>query len=445
MIRRTLASYAQSALYLSALSLHAQPQAQQAVISSSKLSPVVVDVTPGAVCTLRGQDDSGAVRSLILYANDQGQVQFHAQAHAETSNPAKLDLQCAAGGTFTEHSIQLKVDSTLAAAQPAALRAPSGPAAHVRPALTGNPQAISPEELASLGYPVRPDAVQEPEAYATWLRMVTTPTTMVQSHTVAQAGRTHAPAPPSPIKPGNLPQSTSFLNWSGFAVYQDGRVLDPVPLKPYVVVSGEWVVPSVTGEPNVQDDSAFWVGMDGFNTGDVLQDGTEQQAFSINIIGVQFSITSYYGWAEFFPLYEQRITNFTVRPGDHMLGVVWMADSAGTPSVSGTTGICYLQNLTTGIGTFSYIAPPPGTVFTGSTAEWIMERPTVNGAFTDLSDYSAASMFNAYATRTDGTTVNASGNTNSVNIAMVDNGWKPMSEVAPISDTWMVFQWLAFK
>src|SRR5579872_1847859 len=63
-------------------------------IAPARTEAVTVDSLPNAVCTLSVQDDSGAAKSLKLYADDQGQVRFHAQTAADTDNPARLDLQC---------------------------------------------------------------------------------------------------------------------------------------------------------------------------------------------------------------------------------------------------------------------------------------------------------------------------------------------------------------
>src|SRR5579871_5866703 len=49
-----------------------------------------------AVCTLRAQDDSGAVRTLKLYADDDGEVRFHVRPSAETDNAPNLQLSCEA-------------------------------------------------------------------------------------------------------------------------------------------------------------------------------------------------------------------------------------------------------------------------------------------------------------------------------------------------------------
>jgi len=422
-----------------ALSLHGQPLSTF-VIAPGKAAPVVVNALPRAACTLRAQGDSGVPHSMTLYSDDQGHVRFHVQAKAESISPPQLDLECQSGNQTANYSIEVTANTALAAIAPAAA-APSQTGT-VRPPLTGDPMAPSQSELISRGYPPRPDPVQLPEAYATWLRIVTTPMTMVEPKLIQQPNRFHVAANPnpSPVPSPFLPSTGTSSNWSGLVLYQDARLFDPVPLQPYDIVSAEWIVPAVTGEPNIQDDSAFWTGMDGWGSNNVLQDGTEQQAFTFAHFGIQFTIANYYAWTEFFPFPEQLISNFNVSPGDHIGAVV--SGKIGTGS-----GLCFLVDLTTGIQAFVSVSAPPGITFTGNSAEWIMERPTVNGSLPDLSNYSAATMFNAFASRFTAlpTEVNSSGNINSLNVTMVNANNQILSEVVPTSDTSMTFQWKGFK
>jgi len=405
-------------------------------VAPGKMSVISVNSLPNAVCTLRAQDDSGAIRTLKLYADDQGEVRFHVRPSAETDNGPNVQLSCEANNQVMEHGVELRAN---AAAAPAAVQVRQK--GRVRPALTGDPMLPSQEELVSRGYPMRPDPEQMAEAYATWLRMVSSETTEVEPRTVTRP-RVHAG--PLPILPV-LPSTKNSTNWSGFAVYRDPRILDRNPLAPYVFASAEWYVPSVAGEQGIQDNSVLWVGMDGETTGDVLQDGTGQDAIGTNFLGIKWTMASIYAWAEFFPLDMQVLPNFKVGPGDHMLGQVWMGNVGSVPTFSGALGVCFLFNLTHGNSTYVYIAPPAGTTFTGSSAEWIMERPTIDGALPDLSDYGAAMMLNAWAQRTDGTVVFSSGNPYSVQITMTDDAGSIMSTVTRLSDSSMVFNWLAFN
>jgi hypothetical protein len=417
-----------------AMRAHIPGPAVRQTVAPGKMSAVSVNSLPNAVCTLRAQDDSGAVRTLKLYADDQGEVRFHARPSAETDSPPNLQLSCAANDQVMDHGIELRA-STAGAASAGRIRQ----AGRARPALTGDPMLPSQEELLSRGYPLRPDPEKMPEAYATWLRMVTSEATEIEPRFVTRPGFR---APPPGVGPVRLPTASNSNNWSGFVLYRDPyilKVLNATPPQPYVFASSEWYVPSVTGEQGVQDNSVLWVGMDGESTGDVLQDGTGHDAIGTSFLGIKWTMASIYAWTEFFPADLQQLTNFRVGPGDHMLGQVWMGNAGSKPTLTGVFGVCFLFNLTTGSYTYVYITPPAGTTFTGSSAEWIMERPAIDGVLPDLSDYGVATMFNAWAQRADGTVVHPSGNPCSLQVTMTNDAGATLSSVARLSDSAMFF------
>ena len=89
-----------------------------------------------------------------------------------------------------------------------------------------------------------------------------------------------------------------------------------------------------------------------------------------------------------------------------------------------------------------------GTYFKGSEAEWIMERPTVGGVYSELSAYGLAFMYNAGAT----TTTNKYKKYDTIQnrqISMYEK-YKPqpdnnlLSKVAPFGTDQMEFQWFDF-
>ena len=457
---RNLFCYALPAFYMAALSLYGQSLLILPVtIAPGKASPVVVNTFPGAACSLNATGDAGTPHNMAVYANDQGQVRFYVQAQAASIAPAALDLQCNSGTQTVNYHIKI---SASAATPPtgATLAAETGT---VRPPLAGNPLAPSQPDLMGGNYPLRPDPVQAPEAYATWLRMVSTPTTVIKGKLIEQPNRFHvAAATSSPVPPQPVAPATAYSQyWSGLVLYQDPRTVVPFQLPPYDFVSAEWYVPAVTGAPNsdVGEASAFWTGMDGWDFGpkgrDVLQGGTEQDVFTVTYQGILFTITNYYAWFEFFPSSEQLITNFNVGPGDHLVVQVFMVDSDGVVDINAPYGFCYMQNLTTGYAVRATLNS--SRRFSGNSAEFVMERP-VSIALTEslpggccetqylgsLANYSAATMLNAYAIRTDSTVVNASGNLDSLNVTMTtlgDQNSPILSEVVPLNDTSMVFRW----
>ena len=87
-------------------------------------------------------------------------------------------------------------------------------------------------------------------------------------------------------------------NWSGYA--KTGT---------YTSVTAEWVVPSVARSPKPTF-SSQWVGIDGFDNGDLIQTGTEADYYN--------GSAHYAAWWEILPAAATVIPSITVRPGDQM-------------------------------------------------------------------------------------------------------------------------------
>jgi hypothetical protein len=220
-------------------------------------------------------------------------------------------------------------------------------------------------------------------------------------------------------------------NWSGFELDRSLRFISLRPPNvsfsdPYDWVTGEWIVPAVTGESNKTAYSAYWVGLDGDGLTDLVQAGTEQDVTNFNFLF--FNITS------------------TTYPGDQIFTEVWMGNAGSMPTLSGAFGVFLVMNLTN--GSYSQIYTPIGaTAVSGSEAVWIMERPTVGGSLPDLANYGAALMQNAYAR-----TAPASGGHSYVayqgarnkQISMT-NGSNTLSSVIPLTATSMFFIWQRFS
>lgn len=181
----------------------------------------------------------------------------------------------------------------------------------------------------------------------------------------ASAAIAHAPrvalTPPSPGHGhgGGGSTTTSFgwasSNWSGYAI--TGAT--------YTSITGQWVVPSVapSRKPTY---SSNWVGIDGFNNGDLIQTGTEQDSSA--------GQTQYSAWWEILPAPETVIPD-PVSPGDLMQASInEQAPGQWVISLTDTT-----KNWTA-TETESYSGP-------ATSAEWIEEAPTVGGRVATLANF----------------------------------------------------------
>jgi len=111
-------------------------------------------------------------------------------------------------------------------------------------------------------------------------------------------------SPPIYSQPG---QYLSY-NWAGYTTFDqaNGSVTH---------VWGTWTEPAVTCPAHGITYAAFWVGIDGFSTDAVEQDGS--------LAYCQAGTAHYLAWWEMFPTNAiQVIPTMTVSPGDHMMGSV---------------------------------------------------------------------------------------------------------------------------
>ena len=150
-------------------------------------------------------------------------------------------------------------------------------------------------------------------------------------------------------------------NWSGYA--KTGT---------YTSVTAAWVVPSVARSPKPTF-SSQWVGIDGFDNGDLIQTGTEADFYN--------GSAHYTAWWEILPAAATVIPSITVRPGDQM--------SASITKGSGSDWTITITDTTTGESSttlHTYTGP-------GASAEWIVEAPSVGGSIASLAQYSSPDTF----------------------------------------------------
>lgn len=149
----------------------------------------------------------------------------------------------------------------------------------------------------------------------------------------------------------------SSKNWSGYAIKK--------PSGSITGISGVWIVPHVSSSKS-STYSSIWIGIDGFNNASLIQTGTEQDYVN--------GQAQYYAWWEILPDAETRIP-YPVAPGDRMQGTIFRI-------VTGHWKIS-LTNRTQG-WTYTTIQAYDGPQ---SSAEWILEAPSVNGQIAKLANY----------------------------------------------------------
>jgi hypothetical protein len=241
-----------------------------------------------------------------------------------------------------------------------------------------NPISASDAELEALGYPPRPDPVDAPSAYGRWQKMVLVRRVgnpRLQQTTIYNGPARQLVASQS-LSNGII--STSSSNWSGYAVTGATGTFSPNQS----FIFAEWIVPVAQQAFGVcngfWDYSSQWDGFDGFGSSDVLQAGTEVDAFCSGSTKATF----YSSWIEWYPFSETRVSVPAVQPGDLMSAEVWYTTSA-------PYGHAYLVNYTLQQAQSYAFNPPSGTIFKGNSAEWVEERPGISGGLADLTNYVA--------------------------------------------------------
>ncbi len=179
----------------------------------------------------------------------------------------------------------------------------------------------------------------------------------------------------------NLSQAAKFNETTSFQ-YVFAEFVVPVANQAYGACTGGW------------DYSSSWAGIDGWGSNDVLQAGTESDAYCNNGTRATF----YAAWVEWYPYGSVQISTLPVAPGDDVYVAVW--------NTSATQGHVYFVNYTTNQAVEGTLTPPPGTALVGNSVEWVVERPGVNGSIASVGQIPVADYFSACeATTWGGTTV----------------------------------------
>jgi hypothetical protein len=167
----------------------------------------------------------------------------------------------------------------------------------------------------------------------------------------------------SPNQPDN-PPSFKISHWSGYIVASDVQNRLPVVSS----VSASWTVPEI--KPSENDTfSGVWVGIGGYGEDTLIQIGTEQEYVNGRV--------AYYAWYELLPDYLARIPNIHVQAGDTVTASISLInENMNTWSIE-IADVTRNQRF------------KRTTVYNSSrlSAEWVVERPKVNGTVSTLADF----------------------------------------------------------
>jgi hypothetical protein len=300
--------------------------------------------------------------------------------------------------------------------------------AYTQPPEGFDPMTASAAELKLYGYPPRPGTDQSDQALAVWKAAVNPALRRVVPKLV-KTNIYHRPA--SGLAIDNA-QNASSSNWSGYALVETKAT--------FPSVAGAWMVPVVQpsfGAPCSGEVyySSQWVGIDGFSNSELFQAGSNTAVVCVD----NTLETSYVPWVEWLPAAQATLTEsngsaLPFAPGDY---VIVMVTATNWSNGESSTGELYFADVTQNwviSGTLT-AASIGGTYVVGRSAEWIVERPEINGELSSLANYIADPWSSATAGGFTNTAY-APGVPRSAkvyNITMLDNNQQAISKVTLFS------------
>lgn len=226
---------------------------------------------------------------------------------------------------------------------------------------------------AQYAVPPAPDPVMTPKAYQQWRAAVSAPQ-LRETPALEQTDIFNGPNRRLGAKANasNSSINTTSSNWSGTSVLNGTFSTVEAIIGEFVVPTAHQAFGACTGG---WDYSSQWPGIDGNGSSDVLQAGTEVDAYCSG-----GTTSSYYSaWIEWYPHSETRVSSPTIHPGDLLFVEVW--------STSPTVGYAYFYNYSTLQSAEYGLTAPSGTTLKGNSIEWIVERPGISGGLATLTNY----------------------------------------------------------
>jgi len=273
------------------------------------------------------------------------------------------------------------------------------------------------KELDRYGIPPRPDADTEPRLRDFWNKLVSAP-----FHAKQPTFENKLRPPPKEPAPDaywlhtlmreNLRDCDYFLSRGGTvqsSLNWSGAIISPPWPKRFILATAGWKAPSVRAASQTRrpihvypDDPKvlIWVGLDGYNG--------RLPGISLPQIGTAHSSDgTHFAWWDWWwkprkeePKHKHAITeikDFDVRPDDEIL--------AGLTVLASQDVLFFIKNQRTGqFRSFLANKPPSDIRQLGSSAEWVVERPTEPHSlnFHTLADYGSVDFDCCMAVAADG-------------------------------------------
>jgi len=422
---------------------------------------IIVQVLPDATCTLSAGQKAPAPNGLEIFSDAAGTVMFQLNA------PQRMDywLNCQNdAGTQAAYLLQVTIDPN---ATP--LVRPASPGTP-RPALTGDPTIPTDAQLVAAGYPPRPDPVATPEAYQIWLSVVQ---------------RAAIILPPSRAVRSNIRNTIHQKdNYVGYSAQNPAAYGRQPPF--YDQAIGSWQVPTVSlaNSNDALEAAGIWVSLRGCGQADCSYPNSLGTLFQTGFEAVASGSPLYASGNDLFfewlswdkDCMNNTPANVTLDPrptgppcdyhptflynlpaGTTMFAEVWTGDANGNVTANGGYAWysvsallrqcipiigCILVPHTAHAG--YAIVGNASWPLNGFEADWIVERPTMNGGLTNLARFTDLTMTAAVGYN-NGTAQISSDYSTMVLWQMYSNGNLSGNQLAIVTNatsSTMLFHWL---
>jgi len=323
---------------IAALSLH--PESAHAGAAGAEgraqFESASVRVNVGTSCMLHPEGVTDPKQSIHVGVDEDGVARFEAARATSQSSIDKLTLDCTdSSGNGQSYSVDLRSDETFA---PRPFD-PSLTTLKLRPALTGDPQSFTVEELVSAGYGLRPDPKANPDGYARWLATATIPAHLLRSTPSRVPSTMHRA---SEINAGVHDVPNNY--WTGPVLKGSYQKNATAALTySYVMNEATFNVPNVTpgGLGTGTTTMTIWTGLDNVFQAIVDVNATAT-AVSFGIHKQNFNPWIPEGPAEG----DEAGTRFTPKPGDSVFAQEWYCDATGHNDLAGGYACTYMVDLT---------------------------------------------------------------------------------------------------
>jgi hypothetical protein len=319
-----------------------------ALTASGGTTPYDWTITSGALPAGLNLSSNGAITGTPSVPGNFTFAVRVTDATTPTVQTATATLSISVAGTLLAITTSSLPSATVGTAYSASLTATGGTPPYAWTVTSGSlPTGLS---LSSAGAVTGTPSTQGSATFTVRVTDSTTPTVQTAMATLS----IEVSAPPIPVGQDQ--------NWSGY-VAGNG---------PFTAASGTFSVPYLLAGTASTDQVSEWVGIGGVGNDPLIQAGVDEYPDPNNS-----SLFYIQPWWEVVPAFPQiNITSVTVAAGDEVTVTI--------VQISGTTWGIELTDDTNG-ESFTTAQTYAGT---GSTAEWIVEAPTVGGQIVTLAPYS---------------------------------------------------------